>query len=168
MRKIKFKPITKLSRILQVSIVIVYGLAGLAMAVEMKSPWWGYLVWILFGIFIGFFASVAYIHEEKIFWGWTIAGLCSGLILFFVGGQKQELIPFPILFAFTASFIGVRRNQKNILIGALIGAIIFGGLALLTTKSTLGNLVIENKFLELAIGLMLGAWSGALFSRFIY
>ncbi len=69
----------------------------------------------------------------------------------------------PFIFAFTGSLIGyqIYESPKRIKIGAVIGALFLGGLALAGAGITFGDIELKNSPFAIVIGLTLGAWLGA-------
>ena len=69
----------------------------------------------------------------------------------------------PLIFVFMGTLIGYQtyESPKKVKIGAVIGAIFLGGLALAGAGIILGEIELKDSPLAIATGLLLGAWLGA-------
>ncbi|HMS00171.1 MAG TPA: hypothetical protein PKE62_13030 [Anaerolineales bacterium] len=157
------KVISQTSRMIQILIIVVFGLAGYIVSINLRTEGWRFYLWIVWGLLSGIGVALGYADKKHKILLWAIIGACLGLLSAMISGQKQDFITMPFIFAFTGSLIGyqIYESPKRIKIGAVIGALFLGGLALAGAGITFGDIELKNSPFAIVIGLTLGAWLGA-------
>ncbi|MBK9007554.1 MAG: hypothetical protein IPM31_11245 [Anaerolineae bacterium] len=157
------KVTSQINRFIQILIIAVFGLAGYVVSINVKTEGWGFYLWIVWGLLSGIGFALGYADKKYQIFLWVIFGACLGLLSAVIGRQKQDLITMPLIFVFMGTLIGYQtyESPKKVKIGAVIGAIFLGGLALAGAGIILGEIELKDSPLAIATGLLLGAWLGA-------